>query len=157
MMIVRLKGKMLTAKQVADYFLTLVDSEAGDALSNLKLQKLVYYAQGFSLALTGEPLFAESIEAWQHGPVVPALYRSLKQHGSEPVRPPEDGINRDDYPEAVRDLLDEVYSVYGQFSASKLRNMTHDEAPWKEAMAVGASIPINKVTMKEYFSTLVNG
>ncbi len=48
---------MLTAFQIADYFLTLVDDEAGDGLSNLKLQKLVYYAQGFHLALTGKPLF----------------------------------------------------------------------------------------------------
>jgi len=147
---------MLSARQIADYFLTLVDSEAGDSLSNLKLQKLVYYAQGFSLALTGKPLFADEIQAWQHGPVVPALYHSLKQHGSEPVPPPENGINRDDYPEEVRELLDEVYAVYGQFSASKLRNMTHQELPWKEAMELSPSVPILHSTMKEYFSTLVN-
>src|SRR5450631_518283 len=60
---------MLTARAVADYFLSLVDEEAGDSLSNLKLQKLVYYAQGFSLALTGKRLFDEAIEAWEHGPV----------------------------------------------------------------------------------------
>ena len=139
------------------YFLTLVDEEAGDGLSNLKLQKLVYYAQGFHLAIYGEPLFSEEIQAWQHGPVVPVLYRSFKQHGSEPIPRPEDGINRDDYPEAVRDLLDEVYSVYGQFSASKLRNMSHEETPWKEAMDIGVSSPISHQTMKEFFATRVNG
>jgi uncharacterized phage-associated protein len=148
---------MFTARQIADYFLSLVDEEAGDSLSNLKLQKLVYYAQGFSLALTGKPLFNETIEAWQHGPVVPSLYRSLKQHGSEPVPAPENGIDIAAYPEDVRELLDEVYSVYGQFSASKLRNMTHQERPWLEAIAQGASKPISLQTMKEYFSTLVNG
>lgn len=148
---------MLTAQQIADYFLTLVDEEAGDALSNLKLQKLVYYAQGFSLAITGKPLFNETIEAWQHGPVVPSLYRSLKKHGSEPVPSPENGIDRGNYPAEVTELLDEVYSVYGQFSASKLRNMTHQEPPWIEAMGAGPSHPINHQTMREYFSTLVNG
>jgi uncharacterized phage-associated protein len=148
---------MMTARQIADYFLTLVDGEVGDALSNLKLQKLVYYAQGFSLAILGKPLFPEEIQAWQHGPVVAELYRSLKKHGAEPVPPPENGIDRDEYPEEVRGLLDEVYAVYGQFSASKLRNMTHEELPWKEAMESGSSTPISHLTMKEFFATQVNG
>jgi uncharacterized phage-associated protein len=147
---------MLTALQVAEYFLTLVDEEAGDSLSNLKLQKLVYYAQGFSLALTGEPLFNERIEAWQHGPVVPSLYRNYKQHGSEPVPVPEGGLKFEIYSEETRELLDEVYSVYGQFSASKLRNMTHQEPPWMEAIGTSSRL-ISHQTMKDYFSTLVHG
>jgi uncharacterized phage-associated protein len=69
----------MKAQDVAEYFLTLVDDEAGDSLSNLKLQKLVYYAQGFHLALTEKPLFDEAIEAWEHGPVVPGLYHKLKR------------------------------------------------------------------------------
>jgi uncharacterized phage-associated protein len=146
---------MLTARQVADYFLALVDSEVGDSLSNLKLQKLVYYAQGFSLAITGEPLFAEPIEAWAHGPVVPILYRSFKQHGSESLPPPENGIDLDSYSKDERDLLDEVFSVYGQFSASKLRNMTHAEPPWQDAYARGSSI-ITHESMRKYFLTLVH-
>lgn len=147
----------MTARNVADYFLSLVDSEAGDSLSNLKLQKLVYYAQGFSLALLGRPLFPEEIQAWQHGPVVAELYRSLKNHGADPVPPPPNGINRDDYPEEIRQLLDEVYAVYGQFSASKLRNMTHEELPWKQAIDLGASSPISPQTMKEFFATQIDG
>lgn len=147
---------MLTAKQVADYFLSLVDDEVGDALSNLKLQKLVYYAQGFHLALEGEPLFAETIEAWEHGPVIPALYRGLQQHGPEPVPAPLNGVNRTEYPEHVRELLDEVYSVYGQFSAWKLRNMTHEERPWREAYDRGPASAIELDVMKDYFATLVN-
>lgn len=146
---------MLTSKQVADYFLTLVDAEAGDSLSNLKLQKLVYYAQGFSLVLRGEPLFNEEIQAWQHGPAIPKLYWHFKQRGSDPVPPPQNGISRDEYPADVRELLDEVYSVYGQFSASRLRNMTHEELPWIEAMEFGPSAPISLATMKDYFATQV--
>lgn len=55
---------MLTCFDAADYFLSKIDEDAGDVITNLKLQKLVYYAQGFSLALCGRPLFAERIEAW---------------------------------------------------------------------------------------------
>ncbi|OQY42717.1 MAG: hypothetical protein B6240_13665 [Desulfobacteraceae bacterium 4572_87] len=57
----------------------MLDEEAGDLISNLKLQKLVYYAQGFYLALYDEPLFNEPIEAWTHGPVIRELYRSYNE------------------------------------------------------------------------------
>ena len=147
----------MKAQDVAEYFLTLVDDEAGDALSNLKLQKLVYYAQGFHLALMGKPLFDEPIEAWEHGPVVPVLYRKFKQYGSAAVLAPENGIEIGAYPEEVRDLLDEVYQVYGQYSASKLRNMTHAEPPWVEAHNVSPSTVISHDSMKRYFQTLVHG
>ena len=119
----------MKAQDVANYFLTLIDDEAGDSLSNLKLQKLVYYAQGFHLALMNEPLFNDPIEAWEHGPVVPSLYHRFKQHGASPIPPPEGGIDMNAYPEAVRELLDEVFQTYGQYSAWKLRNMTHAETP----------------------------
>ncbi len=62
------------AKEVADYSLGSVEPDSGDNLSNLKLQKLVAYAQGFHLAMKdGEPLFDEPIEAWAHGPVIPSM------------------------------------------------------------------------------------
>jgi uncharacterized phage-associated protein len=64
---------MLSCHDVAKYFLSLTDEDAGDLISNLKLQKLVYYAQGFHLALYDELLFEETIEAWTHGPVIPEM------------------------------------------------------------------------------------
>lgn len=148
---------MLTARQAADYFLALVDDETGDSLSNLKLQKMVYYAQGFHLALTGVPLFDDPIEAWEHGPVVPSLYQRFKQYGSGPIPQPENGIDVDSYPEEVRDLLDEVFQVYGQYSAWKLRNMTHAEPPWIDAHNISPSTVISHESMKSYFQNLVNG
>jgi uncharacterized phage-associated protein len=51
-------------------------------MSNLKLQKLMYYAQGFSLVLFNKPLFPERIEAWIHGPVIPAVYHKYKGYGA---------------------------------------------------------------------------
>ena len=69
---------MLSCDDAAKYFLAQVSEDAGDLISNLKLQKLLYYAQGFHLALYDQPLFPEAIEAWTHGPVVPDLYRHYK-------------------------------------------------------------------------------
>ena len=140
---------MHTTKEIANYFLALVDEDAGDSLSNLKLQKLLYYAQGVYLAIFDTPLFSEAIEAWEHGPVVPCLYHFFKQHGADPIRLAK-GINLDSYSLEVKEVLDEVYSVYGQFSASKLRNLTHEEAPWKKTPQ-GEIIPIS--VMKDYFQT----
>jgi uncharacterized phage-associated protein len=140
---------MLTCKDVAEYFLSLNDEDAGDLISNLKLQKLVYYAQGFHLALSGKPLFAERIEAWTHGPVCPDLYREYRVHGGNPIPRPAE-IDFDKYGAETRELLDEVYHVYGQYSAWKLRNMTHEEAPWKDA---SPGETISHESLREYFRT----
>jgi uncharacterized phage-associated protein len=78
----------LSCVEIAKYFLVQVEEELGDSISNLKLQKLVYYAQGFNLALfDGNPLFDEEIQAWTHGPVVPALYHQSDGATSQDISP----------------------------------------------------------------------
>lgn len=145
---------MLSAKDVAEYFLTLGDDDSQDLISNLKMQKLVYYAQGVYLAFYDKPLFSESIEAWTHGPVVPDLYHEYKIYGDQAI-PVPDFVDFKKYNAAVRATLDEVYKVFGQFSAWKLRSMTHEEPPWKETMARGGGV-ISHELMKEYFKTIVD-
>jgi uncharacterized phage-associated protein len=127
----------------------LGDDEAGDILSNMKIQKLVYYAQGFHLAIFDAPLFGEDIYAWAHGPVVPDLYHSYKRHGSGAI-PKPDGIDAGIFSTDQIDLLEEVYKVYGQYSAWKLRNMTHDEDPWKNTSLGDA---ISHKALRDYFLT----
>ena len=142
---------MLTALDVARYFVSQCDHDAGDNVSNLKLQKLLYYAQGVSLALHEQPLFSEHIEAWQHGPVVPSVYHALKVFGSGAVVLCE-GVDFEKFDDETRSVLNEVFEVYGQFSAWKLRNMTHDEPPWAETPQGGV---ISQGKLKEYFKTRV--
>lgn len=147
----------LTCFDVADYFLSLSEEDAGDSISNLKLQKLVYYAQGFHLAFYDRPLFPERIEAWEHGPVVPELYYKYREYGAERIPMPED-VDFGKYAPETRELLEEVNRMFGQYSAWKLRNMTHEEPPWADAHA--KRIPnalISHGAMKEYFSTLITG
>ena len=119
------------AQEVADYFLALVDGESGDDLTNLKLQKLLYYAQGIHLALRGEPLFPQDVEAWDHGPVVPSVYHRYKGHQGRPIEASV-GVDRDDFAPETCELLDTVWAVYGQYAPWKLRDMTHAEPPWSE-------------------------
>jgi uncharacterized phage-associated protein len=135
------------------YFLFKADEDAGDTISNLKLQKLVYYAQGCALALWGRSLFPEPIKAWVHGPVVPQLYHEYKKYGAGAILiPDEKNIDWSKFDDETRDLLDEVYAVYGQFSAWKLRDMTHQEPPWRDAF------PDEEITheaLQAYFATQV--
>lgn len=147
---------MLSARQVADFFLVIAAPDegdtAGEGVTHLKLQKLVYYAQGFHLALTGQPLFPETIEAWEHGPVVRELYPLFANHGRRPIDPPEryePGV----YSDEVRDLLTDVWNAYGQFSAWALRGLTHEEPPWKDAYAQGSNTIISHEALRRYFVT----
>jgi uncharacterized phage-associated protein len=140
---------MISAHQVADYFLTLSDEE--ESISNLKLQKLLYYAQGIHLALTGDALFSENITAWAHGPVVVPVYHRFKEHGAQGI-PRPDSADISAVTDSARSILDEVWSAYGQFSAWRLREMTHAEPPWRNT---AQSAIIDLELMREYFSTQI--
>ena len=140
---------MVTAKNVAEYFLKLSNPEYGDYMSNLRLQKLVYYAQGFHLATYDMPLFCEPIVAWNYGPVVENLYHEYKKYRSGVIPPPSDpdfGM----FSKGQIDLMNEVSLVYGQFSALKLMELTHQEPPWKSTNR-GEEIPHD--IMRRYFKT----
>ena len=146
---------MLNAKRVARYLLAMAEEDdGGENLSNLKLQKLLYYSQGAHLALHGEPLFDDAIKAWQHGPVVPSVWHDYKGYGSSEIT---EDIDEDfsDFPAEVQETLAEVYDVFGQFSAWKLRNMTHEETPWQAAWAKGSGSTITQDSMREYFTAYV--
>ncbi len=103
-------------------------SEEGELLSNMKLQKMLYYQQGFHLAYFNEPLFDGDIEAWMYGPVVPVVYDKFMKNGNRGIEPlnEEEILLSDD--EEI--LFNEVCNVYGAYSASGLMNMTHKESPW---------------------------
>lgn len=142
-----------SASEIANWFLgfnqyieSISDS---DGISNLKLQKLLYYAQGFHLALLNKPLFDESIEAWDHGPVVPEVYHKYKSFGSSPIiSNVEFDLNSIDL--ETQKLLELVYDTFAIYSAWGLRNLTHQESPWIEARESGSSL-ITQETIKTFF------
>ena len=137
--------------KTAEYFLRLQTGDAGDSISNMKLQKLLYYAQGFALAILGKPLFEDDFEKWAYGPVLPVVYNKYKAFGSEAIPRPE-GASLQDYTDDERKLLDEVYYTFGQYSAWALSEMSHATTPWRDA-ELGKII--SKDSMKTYFATQV--
>lgn len=148
---------MPSAVDVARYILALgrasdEDGQENDPISNLKLQKLLYYAQGFHLALYDETLFPERIQAWDHGPVVPEVYRHFKCYGSEPI--PDEHMDPSTLDDQSKKLIEEVYASYGQFTAWRLRQMTHDEPPWCQTYKKGVqNIEIPPPLLAKYFKT----
>lgn len=117
---------------IADFMLAKASPELGDIISNLKVQKLLYYAAGVMAAVrqnADDPLFTDPIEAWTHGPVVPAQYHRFSEYKSGPI-PHVEGFDFGVFRPIDLQVLDDVYGFYGQYSAWKLRNMTHEEAPW---------------------------
>ncbi|WP_033290316.1 Panacea domain-containing protein [Amycolatopsis jejuensis] len=121
-----------SARTIAKWFIAWAEAEEAD-LSNLKLQKLLYYAQGHYVALHRKPLFKEDIQAWSHGPVVPAVYHEWKGYGSADLHlEPADPFNWADVSGEDSQFLGQVWNSYGWYAAWHLRNMTHDEPPWQK-------------------------
>jgi len=138
---------------VVKAFLALqeLDLDSGDVITNLKAQKLVYYAQGWHLAKFDSPLFQEDFQAWAHGPVIPELYNQLKKFGSRQIGTIGD-LDPDIFSRQQLDLLISVYKTYAQYSAWKLRDMTHGETPWRNTKQ---SDTITKDSIKSFFSTAI--
>jgi uncharacterized phage-associated protein len=150
---------MATATDVAKYLAQLAESAPEpDELSHLRIQKLLYYVQGWSLALRGRPMFEEPIEAWPHGPVVPQVYHRLKEFGYRSI--PASEIPGAALSKADAAFVGRVWSAYSEFSATKLRDMTHAEAPWQAARnGRNPDAPGRRIThdsMRRYFKAASN-
>jgi uncharacterized phage-associated protein len=118
------------------------------AMTALKLQKLVYYAQAWSLAWTGRPLFPEPVEAWERGPVVRTLWEAHRGQFLVECLPQGDPTQLD---AAARDIIDAVLSHYGHLSPDALSELTHQEAPWRETFARGGGV-IDLDTLRAYYA-----
>ncbi len=142
---------------VANFFLSAMDEDAGDLISNLKMQKLVYYAQGIHLAMFDKELYSEEIKAWEHGPVIPSLYHEFKSCGRGAIEPNFESFSIDIFTKEQKEMLEDVYNTFGQFSAWMLRNMTHEERPWVESTKNGTlrGSTVDKSLLKEYFKTQI--
>jgi len=148
------------------YFLALANTR-GEMISNLKLQKLLYYAQAWYLANFKQPLFEEDFQAWVHGPVISALYAELKSKGYFSITPIKsrfllETIEKkiDDIDKKIKPFLEEVAKVYFQCGAYQLELMTHKEDPWIKARQGYKSDEkctniISKSSMLDYYASKI--
>jgi uncharacterized phage-associated protein len=110
------------------------------------------------LVFRDESLFDDQIEAWVHGPVVPAIFRRYREYRWNPI------LRLPGIPMSIplRKHLEEVWRVYGKFDATTLERLTHSERPWARARAgLPVDVPSHNVisnrSMKAYYSSLLNG
>ena len=144
---------MINVRLVAEYILRRFGG-----MPAMKLQKLVYYCQAWSLVWDDAPMFDARIEAWANGPVVPELYAAHRGfYGVEPGMFTK--AQELEIPAQTRDTIERVVAFYGQHSSQWLSDLTHAEAPWRNARA---GIPdgergneeITLESMSEYYSSL---
>lgn len=149
----KVRVKMFNVLVVAQYFLSLVDEASGSVMTHLKLQKLCYYAQAWFLAFYGRPMFRQEFEAWAHGPVCSPLWRIYRECGAMPIRPAED-YDLSSIPQEAKEVLDEIWRVYGDYDAKYLERLTHQELPWIEAR--GTCQPDERCNTKIKNETMMN-
>ncbi|HYT41450.1 MAG TPA: type II toxin-antitoxin system antitoxin SocA domain-containing protein [Methylomirabilota bacterium] len=127
---------MITANTVADYFLA-VANECEELITNLKLNKLVYYTQAWHLALFKEPMFEDKTEAWVHGPVLPVVYDTYKHFKWTPIIRHDLNLEeiKQQFSTEQQELLDDIVEIYLPKTAYELEQLTRDEDPWIFARA----------------------
>jgi uncharacterized phage-associated protein len=119
---------------ITDYIIFRLNSDESVELSNLKLQKLLYYTQAWCLAFHGETIFDGKFQAWIHGPVNRDIYDRFKEkkYLYSPIKQ-EDVLNSNvvsELPEKVTNHIDNILEAYAPFTATQLEIMTHREDPW---------------------------
>ncbi len=134
-------------------------SETKD-ITNLAVQKLLYFCQVVSYAINNKPMFTDTCEAWKFGPVYTHIYYRLNKYTYDPINLKEfedfENINLDD---SDKKIIDAVINTFGMLSGVKLRDISHKTEPWKQARhGLGADDNSNEIiknkSIKEYVATL---
>ncbi|NNH67983.1 Panacea domain-containing protein [Rhizobium laguerreae] len=142
----------MSVRDVAEYIL-----RSRGEMTAMKLQKLVYYCQAWSLVWDERPLFDEPIQAWANGPVSPDLYDVHR--GRFTLRSGQVGGDPSKLDKDAEDTIKAVLDVYGNKSAQWLSDLTHSEQPWAEARdgldpGDRSSRLISHAAMAEYYGSL---
>lgn len=150
----------MNINEACDYIIQKVITSE-ESLSNLKLQKLMYYVQAWRLAFENETLFAGKFQAWVHGPVSRAIYdrfaSSKTLYSDITLEDITDGFNSEALDADERAHIDRVLSVYAKYSGPQLEEMTHRETPWVEAREGYASwerceVELDEGAMRECYA-----
>ena len=137
-------------------------------ISQLKLQKLLYYIQAWHLAYFGEPLIEDEFQAWMHGPVVRRVWEEYKGQSvlfndiviDDNSQKEAVAVTKASLSEDQLELIADVLSEYGSKSAYELEKLTHSESPWVDARrgtgpAEASDTIITKTSITEYFKKLL--
>lgn len=122
---------MYSALDIARY-IVWKENENGRPVSNLRLQKLLYFIQAQFIRVFGDACFSNRIEAWDFGPVVPSVYHKYKRFGSSCI-PVENGDNLEFDCSTHEELIEATLNLCAHYNTSSLVSITHEQDPWKNA------------------------
>lgn len=144
-------------------------------ISNLKLQKLLYFVQGFNYAFSNHRCFDDQIQAWDYGPVCPEAYHEFKKYGANNIPPilqyetiefVDDNIewvckkyNPNIIDAETRETIDAVIDNYGSYSATRLVEITHSQVPWRETYYSHPgekNVTIDENIIQDYFTKILS-
>lgn len=139
---------MFNAIDIANYIINKC-IDLGRPITNLQLQKILYYVQGEFIKKTGgQELFDNEISAWQYGPVIPDVYFEFNIYSSSDINTKCDEIELEEY---IKKIIDPVINQKSVLSAWKLVEETHKESPWIESYEIGEKNKISLEAMKKFF------
>lgn len=150
---------MATLYDVIDYLFVLDSQHEGNGMSNLKVQKMLYYSQACTLSLENTLLFNKPIEAWQHGPVVADAYHLLKAQGAvaislatwQQIYPT---ANSEQLSASDKHCIQQAFNQYGHYEAWWLQEETHKETPWVVTYRQGENQVISVNAIRDYFKPI---
>jgi len=147
---------MITIFDVANYFIKKSNNEEENTMTPLKLQKLCYYAQAWSLVWDDKPLFKDEFQAWVHGPANYSLFKKYDVGRNSTIQEVDCGFRLRIFNEEQLETLNAVWEAYGKFTGKYLEQLTHQEDPWKKTRGtlppgMGSNRVIKKNLMKEYY------
>jgi len=135
---------------VVNFFLSQINEEAGASVTQMKLQKLLYYAKAWCLALADTPLFSQEIEAWKYGPVIRDVYAKYKIYGCNSL-PKAEEYDKSQFSNCETKILEAVKDAYMCYDALFLANLTHCETPWQEAYSTNENATISDEAIAAYY------
>lgn len=146
-------------QDIADFFLKIVDRESESTITPLKLQKILYYSQGYYLAMHNKELFPEEFQAWAHGPVNEEIYNEYKDYKYQSIPAPT--YDTKEFPKEIIDYLTDIWATFGIYDGKYLEEQTHKETPWITARkgyepGEKCNVIITKESMKDYFKKVLN-
>lgn len=140
---------------IPDYYISL-SNETQNLITNLKLQKLMYYTQAWHLAITDSRLFNGVFQAWVHGPVMVELYNEYRNFKWNPIERKDLGHGsldrlRNRIDEQTLEFIDQIVDEYFGMSAYELERLTHMEEPWRKArVGLSDDQPSNEIIKDEW-------
>lgn len=121
-------------------------------ISNLRLQKILYFIQAEFLVAKKQPCFSDEIQAWDFGPVVPNVYYEYRMFGSANIPCIDKSQASHIISSKDKSILDNVIDECSKYSTSELVEITHNQTPWIKAYESGRNTVIEPSSIKEYFT-----